>query len=59
MAPAEPSYPATTNPGYLNETETQEEDLKSNLTKMIEGFKEDMTKSTNEIQDNKFKHVKT
>lgn len=33
MTPPEPNYPATTNPGYPNETETQEEDLKSNLLK--------------------------
>jgi hypothetical protein len=33
MAPPESSYPATTNPGYPNETEPQEEDLKSKLLK--------------------------
>jgi hypothetical protein len=35
MAPPEPSHPATANPGYSNETEAQEEDLKSNLIKII------------------------
>lgn len=44
MAPPQPNYPATTNPGYPNETETQEEDFKSSLTKMIESFKEGINK---------------
>lgn len=57
MATSEPRYTATTNPGYLNEIEAQEEDLKSNLTKMIKGFKEDMLKSLKEIQDNTLEEV--
>ena len=57
MAPSEPSYP-TTNHGFPNETEAQEEDLKSNLIKMIEAFREDMNKSLKEIQKNTFKQVK-
>jgi hypothetical protein len=43
MAHPESSYPDTTNPRCLNETETQE-DLKFNLIKLIEAFKEDMNK---------------
>ena len=35
----EPSYAATTNPVYPNETEAEEEDLKSNLIKMVVCFK--------------------
>ena len=49
-APPEPSYPVTTNPGYPNETEAQEEDLESNFIKMIEAPKEDMNKCIKEIQ---------
>jgi hypothetical protein len=44
MSPPKPSYPATTNPVYPHNTETQEEDLKSKLIKMMEDFKEDMYK---------------
>ena len=44
MASPEPSHPATTHPGYPNETEAQEEDLKSNLIRTIEAFKEEMNK---------------
>lgn len=47
-----------TKPWLLNETEAQEEDLKSNLINIIEVFKEDMDKSLKEIQENTFKHVK-
>ena len=39
MVLSEPSYPATTNPGYPNETEAQGEDLKTNLIRMREAFK--------------------
>jgi hypothetical protein len=56
MSPPESHYPATTNPGYSNETEAQE-DLKSILIKMVEPFKEDMNKSLKEIQKNTFKQV--
>ena len=51
MAPPELSCAATTNPVYPKETETQEEDLKSSLIKMIEAFKEEMNKSLKEIQE--------
>ena len=46
---AELCFPATTNPRYPNETEAQEENLKSNLIKMIEAFKEDMNESLKKI----------
>jgi hypothetical protein len=49
MAPLKPNYPATENPGYLKETETQEDDLKSNLINMIEVFTEQMSKFLKEI----------
>jgi hypothetical protein len=49
MAPPKSSYPATTNPGYLNEIEAQEEDLTSNFIKIIESFKEVMKISLKEI----------
>ena len=49
MAPWEPSYLPTTNPGYPNETEAQEEDFKFNLMKLIKAFKEDMNKFLKEI----------
>lgn len=52
------SYPSTTNPGYPNETEAQEEDFKFNLMKLIKAFKEDMNKFLKEIHENTFKQVK-
>jgi hypothetical protein len=58
MVPPDPSYPPITNPEYPNETEAQEKDLKSNLIKMIEAFKEDMDKPLKEIQENTFKQAK-
>ena len=54
MAPPESSYPAT-SPGYPNETEAQEDDLKSNHIKMIEAIKEEMNKFLMEILENIFK----
>ena len=54
MVLSEPSYPATTNPGYPNETEAQEDDL----IRMIEAFKEEMNKFLKEIKENTFKEVK-
>ena len=38
------SYPSTANLGYPNTTKAQENDLKSNLIKMIEAFKEETNK---------------
>lgn len=49
MATLELRYPATRNPGFPNETEAQEENLKFILIKMIETFKEVMNKSLKEI----------
>ena len=43
------------SPGYPNTHGTQENDLKSNLMKMIETFKEEMNKSLKEIQENMIK----
>ena len=53
MVPPEPGYPATASPGYSNIAEVQENDFKSNLLKMIEAFKEEISKSLKEIQENK------
>jgi hypothetical protein len=39
MAPPELSYPSTTNPGYPNETEAQEEGLKCNLKKKKKSYR--------------------
>lgn len=38
MAPPNLSYPTTASHGYFNKAETQENDLKSNLMKMIEAL---------------------
>jgi hypothetical protein len=38
MTPLEHSYPTTTSAGYPNTTKAQENDLKSNLIKMIKGI---------------------
>jgi hypothetical protein len=58
MGPPEPSYGTTASPGYSNTAEAQENDLKSNLMKMIEAFKEKMNKSLEEINENTIKQVK-
>jgi hypothetical protein len=52
MAPSEPSYSTTTSPGYSNIFETQENDIKFNLVKMIEAFKEEVNISLKETQEN-------
>lgn len=49
MAPPEHSYTTTASPGYPNTTEAEENDVKANLIKIIETFKEEMNKSRNEI----------
>ena len=54
-APAEPTYPPTTSPRYPKETESQEDDPKSNLIKITEAFKEDVSKY---INSGKYKQVK-
>jgi hypothetical protein len=40
MAPLEPSCPTTASPGYSNTAKLQESDLKSNIIKITEAFKE-------------------
>ena len=55
MIPSDHRYPFTDNPGYPNTARAQENDLKSNLIKMIEAFKEEMNKSLKEIQENTIK----
>jgi hypothetical protein len=57
MESSELSYPDTAIPGYPNIAKTQD-DLKSNLIKMIEAFKEEMNKFSKEVQENTIKHVK-
>ena len=56
MTPSEHSYPTTTSSGYLNITEAQENDCKSNLVK-IEVFKEEMDTSFKETQENTIKQT--
>jgi hypothetical protein len=43
--------PTTASPGYSNESEKQDSDLKSHLMMIIEGFK-DINNLTKEIQEN-------
>lgn len=47
MASPEPSYPTTSSLAYFN---TAENDLKSNLRKIIESFKEEMKKKIRKTQ---------
>ena len=51
------SYPTTVHCGYSNTSESQENDLKSNLLKMIVAFKQETNKSIKDIQ--KIKLCKT
>ena len=44
MAPPEPSYWATGSPKYPSTAKAQEDDLKFNLIKMIEAFKQEIKK---------------
>lgn len=57
MTLSEHTCPPTASPGYPNTTQAQENDLKSNLIKMTEAFKEQMNKSLKEIQENTIKQV--
>ena len=57
-APKELNYVTTASPGHPNTAEAQENDLQSNLIKMIEAFKEETNKSLKEIQENIIKQVK-
>jgi len=52
ITPPEPSYSMTERPEYPNTPKSQEDDLTSNLMKMIENFTEEMTESLKEIQEN-------
>jgi hypothetical protein len=52
MVPSEQSYPSIASPAYTNTAETQENDLKSTLAKMIETFKEEINKSLTKIKGN-------
>ena len=54
MASPETSYPATASPGYPNIAKVQD-DLKSNLIKMIEAYREEIYKS---LKENTIKPVK-
>ena len=49
MEPPEPSYLNTASTRYIKTTEAQGNDLKSNLEKIIETFKEEMSKFLKEI----------
>jgi hypothetical protein len=49
--------PTTASPSYPNTPEAKENDLKSNLMKMIEAFKEEMNKYK-EILKNAIKQLK-
>jgi hypothetical protein len=44
-------------PGYPNKTKAQENDLKCNLMKIIEAFRDEMNKSLKETQENTIKQV--
>jgi hypothetical protein len=54
----EPSYLTTEIPGYTNTAEAHADDLKSNFIKMREAFREEMSRSLNEIQEITTKQVK-
>lgn len=53
-----PSYPAIAASGYPNTSDVQENDLKSNLIKMLEAFQKE-TNNLKEIQENKSNEMKT
>jgi hypothetical protein len=57
MVTSEASYPTMPCSGYCNTAEMQENDLNSNLMKMIEAFKGEMNKSLKEIQGITTKYV--
>ena len=58
MTQPEPRNPPTANSRYPHKTETQEDNLKPNRIKMINAFKEEMTKFLEEIQENTTKEEK-
>jgi hypothetical protein len=51
MSPPELSYPITSHE-YDNTAKAQKDDLKCNLIKMIEAFKEEMKQTPMEIEGN-------
>lgn len=51
MIPPKHSAPTAEDPGYPNTIETEENESKLNLIKMIEAFKEEMDKFLKEIQE--------
>jgi hypothetical protein len=56
MAPPGHSYPTTANPEYSNTVKAQEDDVKYNLIKMMDVFKQEINKSLKKyrkIQSNK------
>ena len=50
MTPLKHSYPTTVHCGYSNTSESQDNDIKSNLLNMIVAFKEETNKSLKNIQ---------
>ena len=58
MAPQDPRYPITASPEYPYTAKAQENDLKFSFMKMIEAFKNGMSKPLKEIQENTTKQVK-
>jgi hypothetical protein len=59
LASPEPSSPTTASSGHLNTPEKQDVALKSHLMMLIEDFKENITNSLKEIQENTGKRVET
>ena len=57
LASSEPNSPTIARPGYPNEPEKQDSDLKSLLMMMIEDFKKDINNSRKEIQENTGRQV--
>ena len=57
MTPPKQSFSTTESPGCPNTTETQENNHKSNLIKIIEAFKQEMNKSLKEIQEITIKQI--
>jgi hypothetical protein len=55
LASSEPNSPTIARPGYPNEPEKQDSDLKSLLMMMIEDFKKDINNSLKELQENTIK----
>lgn len=53
MGPPESSYPIVPRPGYPNIRVAQENDLKSNLRKVVKNFKEEINKFLLEMQSDR------